>query len=201
MFTGIITNVGVVVEREMHGDLHLAIACSYPSETIEIGASIACSGVCLTVTSRVAHNGGSIFTIEASGETTAKSTLGDWKKGTRINLERSLRAGDELGGHLVSGHVDCAATILSIEPEGDSRRFRFVAPDEFSPLIATKGSIALNGTSLTVNDVDGPEFGINIISHTLTVTTWGDCEPGEKVNLEVDLLARYVARLLEERNK
>jgi riboflavin synthase len=143
--------------------------------------------------------GGCIFTVDVSNETKSKTTLGDWRPGTRVNLERSLRAGDELGGHVVSGHIDAVARIVEITPDGDSRRFTFEAPEHLALYIAPKGSVALDGISLTVNEVAGSRFGINVIPHTLTVTTWQSKKPGDRVNLEVDLIARYVARLLEYR--
>lgn len=198
MFTGIISDIGEVVDIEKRGDVRIAVACRYDPTTIALGASIACSGVCLTVIEAGrCPDGRGRFVVEASGETLAKTTAGRWRIGTRINLERSLKAGDELGGHIVSGHVDGVARIVAITPEGDSRRFRIKVPRELARLIAPKGSVALDGTSLTVNEVDGEEFGVNLIPHTLAVTTWGDAEPGGWVNVEVDMLARYVARLLE----
>ena len=196
MFTGIVTDIGKIVSVEKTGDTRVVIECRYDADDIDIGASIACSGVCLTVTDRSSTDDGLCrFGVDASAETLAKTTLGAWKEGSRINLERSLRLGDEMGGHLVSGHVDGVAEILSIAPEGDSMRFRFRAPDELAPYVARKGSVALDGTSLTVNDVEGSEFGVNIIPHTLDVTTWGLARAGSEVNIEIDLLARYVERL------
>ncbi len=201
MFTGIVTDIGRVRSLEKSGDTRLVIECKYDSSGIEIGASIACSGVCLTVVEK-AHDGEdpAWFAVDASQETLDKTTLGDWREGSRINLERSLKIGDELGGHLVSGHVDATAEILSVAPEGDSMRFRFRAPDDLAPFIAVKGSVALDGASLTVNDVDGAEFGVNIIPHTLDVTTWGLARAGTRVNIEIDLLARYVERLGQMRS-
>lgn len=198
MFTGIISDIGEVIGIEMRGDTRIAVACGYDPNTIGLGASIACSGVCLTVieAGRQADGRGR-FVVEASAETVKKTTLGRWRAGTRINLERPLRAGDEFGGHIVSGHVDGVAEIIAVAPEGDSRRFRFRMPSNLARLIAPKGSVALDGTSLTVNEVDGEEFGVNLIPHTLKVTTWGGAEPGGWVNVEVDMLARYVARLME----
>jgi riboflavin synthase len=194
VFTGIITDVGEVVER--NGGRY-AIRCAYDPETIALGASIACDGCCLTVTSVAPQGAGSTFTVDVSNETLSKTTLGGWTSGTAINLERALRAGDELGGHVVSGHVDGAARILSIAPDGDSLRVRFEVPDDLARFIAPKGSVALNGTSLTVNEASGRTFGINLIPHTLTQTTWGRKTPGDQVNLEVDVFARYVARMME----
>ena len=201
MFTGIITDVGQLDSIEQRGDTRLTISCAYDADTIDIGASIACSGICLTVVEKgTGADGRSWFSVDASQETLDRSTLGHWREGTPVNLERSLKLGDELGGHLVSGHVDGVGRIVSIEDEGDSRRFRFRAPDDLSPFIAAKGSISLDGTSLTVNDVDGSEFGVNIIPHTLEVTTWGRARTGDEVNIEIDMLARYVARLAETRS-
>ncbi|NNF77588.1 MAG: riboflavin synthase [Rhizobiales bacterium] len=197
MFTGLITDIGEVLEIRQQGDTWLKIACGYDPSTIAEGASICCSGVCLTALERVQENDGAWFSVEVSQETLDKTTLGTWQVGTRINLERSLCLGDELGGHLVSGHVDGVGAITSIEPEGASHRFRFKAPDELARFIAPKGSIALNGTSLTVNEVEGAEFGVNLIPHSLAVTTWGSAQVGDRVNMEIDMLARYVARLAE----
>ena len=200
MFTGIVTDVGEIVEAEPRAGgagTRFRIACGYAPGTIALGASIACAGVCLTATEVAERPGGSgaIFAVDASTETLARTTLGDWRVGTRINLERSLRLGDELGGHIVTGHVDGLATILSRSPEGDMARFVFRAPPRLMPLVAEKGSVALDGTSLTVNGVEDDRFAVMMIPHTLAVTTWGDRAAGESVNLEVDMLARYVARL------
>ena len=194
MFTGIITDAGEVRHIEKRGDTHIVIATNYDVGTIDIGASIACSGVCLTVVDK----GGEVnrwFAVTASSETLAKTTIGDWKPGDPVNLERPLRLGDELGGHIVVGHVDGVARIVEIAPEGESQRIIFGAPDELARFIASKGSVALDGVSLTVNEAEGARFGVNIIPHTLKVTTFGRAKLGGKVNLEVDLLARYVARL------
>lgn len=197
MFTGIITDVGEVTER--NGGQCL-IRSSYPAASIAIGASICCDGVCLTATTiKAAGSNGSIFSVDVSNETISKTTLGRWRPGVRINLERSLKAGDELGGHVVSGHVDGVARIVEVRPDGDSRRVSFEAPEHLALYIAPKGSVALDGTSLTVNEVSGTRFGVNLIPHTLTVTTWGGKKPGDEVNLEVDQFARYVARLMEFR--
>ncbi|MFW5655311.1 MAG: riboflavin synthase [Roseicyclus sp.] len=191
MFTGIITDVGRVRALEHRGDLHARIGTSYDTAGIAIGASIACDGVCLTVT----VTGEDWFDVDISAETVSKSTLGAWREGSEVNLERALRVGDELGGHIVSGHVDGVAEILSTRDEGDSTRYRFRAPESLARFIAPKGSVALDGTSLTVNEVEGAEFGVNIIPHTKAVTTWGGLKAGDRVNLEVDTMARYVARL------
>jgi len=198
MFTGIVTDVGEVVAIERRGDTRLAIACRYDPASIEIGASIACSGACLTVVETGRHaDGRGRFSVDVSAETLSKTTLGAWREGTRVNLERALRVGDELGGHLMSGHVDGGAEIVGIAEDGQSRRFRFRVPDGLARYIAPKGSVALDGTSLTVNEVEGGEFGVNLIPHTLSVTTWGERRTGDRVNVEIDTLARYVARLMD----
>ena len=198
MFTGIVTGVGRIRARQARGDVRFEIETGYDPDGIAIGASIACAGVCLTVVAKgKAPDGKGWFAVDVSAETLDKSNLGGWAAGSLVNLERSLRVGDELGGHIVSGHVDGVAEILSVMPEGDSLRFRFRAPKELSRFIAPKGSVALDGTSLTVNEVDGAEFGVNIIPHTRAVTTWGQAKAGDRVNLEVDTMARYVARLNE----
>ncbi|MBX9925098.1 MAG: riboflavin synthase [Hyphomicrobiaceae bacterium] len=196
MFTGIITDIGTVAAREGG---RFTIRSSYPPDGIAVGASICCDGVCLTATRIVAHGGGSAFDVDVSNETLSKTTLGGWQTGRPINLERSLKIGDELGGHIVSGHVDGLATIEQIRADGESLRFLFRAPPHLAPYIAPKGSVALDGTSLTVNEVAGETFGVNLIPHSLTVTTWGRKETGQPINLEVDVFARYVARLLEFR--
>jgi riboflavin synthase len=196
MFTGIVTDIGEVREaRHGNGGLTLTIATAYDTSLIMLGASVGCSGVCLTV---VAKEPG-VFTAEASAETLACSTLGDWRKGTRINLEQAMKLGDEMGGHLVLGHVDGVATIAERRPDGESVRFSFEAPAELAPYIAPKGSVAIDGVSLTVNEVGGAIFGVNIIPHTLSHTVLGDAGPGTRVNLEIDLIARYVGRLLQAR--
>lgn len=197
MFTGIITDIGEVVACDGGS---FTIRSVYPATSIAIGASIACDGVCLTATVVQADARGSRFSVDASNETRSKSTLGAWAPGRRINLERALKAGDELGGHIVSGHVDGMARIVEVRPDGDSRRFTFEAPEHLAIYIAPKGSVALDGTSLTVNEVSGTRFGVNIIPHTLTATTWSAKKPGDLVNLEVDQFARYMARLLEFRS-
>jgi riboflavin synthase len=191
MFTGIITDIGRVRSLEHRGDLHARIATGYDTSGIDIGASIACNGVCLTVT----ETGEDWFDVSISAETLSKSTLGGWAEGTAVNLERALKVGDELGGHIVSGHVDGVAEIVATRDEGESTRFTFRAPGALARFIAPKGSVALDGTSLTVNEVEGAEFGVNIIPHTKEVTTWGALKAGDRVNLEVDTMARYVARL------
>jgi riboflavin synthase len=191
MFTGIITDVGRIRSLDQRGDLHARIATAYDTAGIDIGASIACDGVCLTVTAK----GADWFDVDISAETLSKSTLGNWAEGDPVNLERALKVGDELGGHIVSGHVDGVAEIVSTRDEGESTRFTFRAPEGLARFIAPKGSVALDGTSLTVNEVEGAEFGVNIIPHTKEVTTWGRAQAGDRVNLEVDTMARYVARL------
>lgn len=194
MFTGIITDLGTVKSVEKRGDTRIEIETAYNTGAIDIGASIACSGPCLTVIEK----GPGWFAVEASAETLARTTLGGWQPGTRVNLERAMRVGEELGGHIVSGHVDGVAAILDTSPEGDSVRFSFEAPEELKKYIAPKGSVALDGVSLTVNEVDGAVFGVNVISHTRQLTTFGTLGAGDRVNIEVDMLARYVARLMED---
>jgi riboflavin synthase len=192
MFTGIVTDLGRVRRVARGAILDLVIATGWDTTEIAIGASIACSGACLTV---VAVEPGA-FAVQASEETLARTTIGDWEVGAAVNLERPLRLGDELGGHLVSGHVDGIARVIARRPEGESVRFTIAAPDELAPFIAAKGSVALDGVSLTVNEVDGASFGVNIIPHTLARTTFGAAEVGRRMNFEVDTIARYVARLL-----
>ncbi|MCG6901975.1 MAG: riboflavin synthase [Rhodobacter sp.] len=196
MFTGIITDIGEVIEVEQRGDLRARIATGFDIDSIDIGASIACDGVCLTVIA-LGHDPRGWFDVEISAETVSKTNIGrnGWAPGKRVNLERALKVGDELGGHIVSGHVDGVAELLSVTPEGDSTRILMRAPDALARFIAPKGSVALNGTSLTVNQVEGREFGVNLIPHTQSVTTWGDAAAGDAINLEIDTLARYVARL------
>lgn len=193
MFTGIISDVGVLRLREDRGDTWLRIATAYDTSSIDIGASIACDGVCLTAVAL----GDDWFEVSVSAETLSKTTLGDWHDGRRINLERALRVGDELGGHIVSGHVDGLARIIAMHPEGESMRFTFEVDNALAGFVAPKGSVALNGTSLTVNEVEGARFGVNMIPHTRDVTTWGDAAVGDMINFEVDTMARYVARLRE----
>ena len=194
MFTGIITDIGTVLDLHREGDLRARIGTSYDVGGIDIGASIACDGVCLTVVD-LGSSPQNWFDVQISGETLSCTTLGGWEKGHRINLERALRVGDELGGHIVSGHVDGLAQVIGVRPEGDSLRVTFRAPHALAGFIAPKGSVALNGTSLTVNAVDGTDFGINFIPHTQQATTWGTVAEGDAVNLEIDTMARYVARL------
>ena len=196
MFTGIVTDIGEILSVTPGGnaaDRRFVVRTQHDLAPVSLGASIACSGCCLTVVEK----GGDWFAVEVSEESLAKTHLGDWKEGRRINLELSLKLGDELGGHLVYGHVDGIGTIASMTPEGGSMRFVFEAPAEVARFVAPKGSIAIDGISLTVNEVDGNRFGVNIIPHTQEVTTLGQAKVGQRVNLEVDMLARYVARLLE----
>lgn len=192
MFTGIITDLGKIRAIEKRGDTRIEIETSYDTDDIDIGASIACSGPCLTVIEK----GRGWFAIEASAETLDKTALGDWAVGTTVNLERAMRIGDELGGHIVSGHVDAVARIVDMQPEGDSVRFTFEAPQAFAKYIAPKGSVCLDGVSLTVNEVRGNRFGVNIISHTQGETTFGSRQVGDRINMEIDTIARYVARIL-----
>ncbi len=193
MFTGIVTDMGEIVELEQRGDLRARIKTSYDTGGIDIGASIACNGVCLTAI----ELGPDWFDVEISAESVSKTNIGTWTVGARVNLERALKVGDELGGHIVSGHVDDVAEIVKIRDEGDSTRVTIKTTPALSRFIASKGSITLNGTSLTVNEVEGDEFGVNFVPHTKKVTTWGEMAEGDKVNLEVDTMARYVARLHE----
>lgn len=200
MFTGIITDVGRVAAIERWGDTRFAIATAWDTDTIDIGASISHSGVCLTVVEK--RPGG--WDVEVSAETLSKTTIGAWAVGTEVNLERSLKLGDEIGGHLVYGHVDGPGTLVELYPEGDSLRMLFAVPADLAPFIASKGSIAIDGVSLTVNEVyddasGGCRFGINIIPHTRSCTTFRTFDAGRRVNLEIDMLARYTARLLHVR--
>jgi riboflavin synthase len=193
MFTGIVTDIGVVSALEQQGDLRARIQTGYDTQGIDMGASIASDGVCLTVVGL----GDDWYDVQISAETVAMTNLADWVVGQRVNLERALKVGDELGGHIVSGHVDGVAEVVAMTDEGDSTRVTLRAPKELARFVAPKGSVALNGTSLTVNEVEGCDFGINFIPHTKEVTTWGDVAVGDKINLEIDTLARYVARLAE----
>ena len=195
MFTGIISDVGAVAARDGG---RFTIRCAYPATSFALGASIACDGACLTAIEITPEpGGGSTFTVDVSNETLAKTTLEEWRPGRHLNLERALKAGEELGGHLVAGHVDGVGRIVDMRADGQSRRFTVEAPGELARYIASKGSVALDGISLTVNEVAGDRFGINTIPHTLTHTTLGARKPGDRVNLEVDLIARYVARLID----
>ena len=194
MFTGLVTDVGELIDLDGG---HMRIRSSYAPATIEIGASIAHDGCCLTVTELETVDAGCIYGVDVGPETLDITTLGGWSVGRRINLERPLAMGAELGGHMVTGHVDGLGTLISREPDGDSERFTIEIPLELSRFVAAKGSVALNGTSLTVNEVTNTTFGICLIPHTLQVTNWNDRVAGDKINLEIDLLARYVARLNE----
>lgn len=191
MFTGIITDIGTVTARDTRGDTRFQIRTAYDTGSIAIGASIACSGVCLTVVQK----GADWFSVDVSAETLSRTTLGDWQPGAPVNLERSLKVGDELGGHIVSGHVDAVADVVDTQPEGDSLRVQVRVPAELAGFIAEKGSVTIDGASLTVNSVQSNIFGINLIPHTQNVTTLGKLKAGSRVNLEIDTLARYVARL------
>lgn len=200
MFTGIITDIGRIAGVQHKGDTRLRIGTAYDTASIDMGASIACSGVCLTVVDK----GADWFAVEVSAETLSR-TAGDWSEGTSLNLERALRVGDELGGHIVTGHVDGVGTVVEVTPEGDSTRIVIEAPAALAPYIAAKGSIALDGISLTVNEVSdlaggGVRFGINVIPHTQQMTTWGEVAPGRTVNIEIDVLARYLGRMEQLRH-
>jgi len=199
MFSGIVTALGEIVEVDEKSDdlRRLVIGCSYDPQSIAVGASIACSGICLTVVERGIRGDRPFFAVDAAAETLRLTTAGNWRRGTRINLERSLRLGDEIGGHMVSGHVDGIAEIVTRDDFLDSASLLLRVPSSLSAFVAVKGSVALDGVSLTVNKVDGDMVSVLIIPHTLQVTTLGKIEPGARVNLEVDQLARYVARLME----
>ena len=200
MFTGIVTDVGTVRKAEQRGDLRLEIATGYDLSTVELGASIACSGVCLTVVDK----GDGWFAVDVSAETVSRTAAGLWREGAQLNLERSLRLGDELGGHIVTGHVDAVGSVVGTCPEGDSTRVGIAVPAELAPMVAAKGSIALDGVSLTVNDVREAEagsahFSVNLIPHTAQHTTLGEIAQGRQLNVEVDVLARYIQRMLATR--
>lgn len=195
MFTGIITDIGIVRKLHQAGDLEVTIETAWATDDIDIGASVACSGVCLTVVSKSANS----LSFDVSHETVSRSNLGQWADGTRVNLERALKVGDELGGHIVTGHVDGLATIMSIEAAGDSKRFVFSFPEGLDAFIAEKGSVTLNGTSLTVNDIMADGFSVNLVPHTQKMTTFGDSAVGDKVNVEIDVLARYLKRMNDVR--
>jgi riboflavin synthase len=193
MFSGIITDLGEVARIDAGRDTRLVIKTRYDTATVAIGASIACSGACLTVVEK----GEGWFAADVSAETLARTTLGTWRAGSKVNLERALKLGDEFGGHIVLGHVDGVAEVVERRPEGDSLRFSFAVPASLAKAIASKGSVALDGVSLTVNEVEGARFGVNIIPHTQACTTFGTAQIGDRVNLEIDVLARYVARLMQ----
>jgi len=200
MFTGIITDVGTVQSAEQRGDLRLRIGCGYDLDTVALGASIACSGVCLTVVDK----GADWFAVDVSGETQSRTAADLWKDGARLNLERSLRVGDELGGHIVTGHVDAVVDVLEVCPEGASTRLAIQAPDSIAKYLAPKGSVALDGVSLTVNDMRDAEdgathFSVNIIPHTAEHSTLGNIAAGRQLNVEIDVLARYIDRMIADR--
>ena len=199
MFTGIVTDVGTVRSAEQRGDLRLVIATSYDTDTIDLGASISCSGACLTVVDK----GDDWFAVDVSGETISKTAAGHWREGARLNLERALRLGDELGGHIVTGHVDAVAEVADVAREGDSTRISILLPKHLAPMIAPKGSITVDGVSLTVNDLRdgaaGTQFSVNIIPHTAQHTSLGELKRGQQVNVEVDVLARYLDRMIATR--
>jgi riboflavin synthase len=190
MFTGIITDIGHVRRITGDGARRIEIETAFDTGSIAIGASIACNGPCLTVVDK----GEDWFAVDASAETLARTELGNWREGSPVNLERALKVGDELGGHIVTGHIDGVGRVVDVAPDGASRRVTIEAPEALAPYIASKGSIALNGVSLTVNEAEGTRFGVNIIPHTLVETTLGSLAPGDAVNLEIDILARYIAR-------
>ena len=200
MFTGIVTDVGTVRSAEQRGDLRLVIATAYDLDTVELGASIACSGACLTVVDK----GDDWFAVDVSGETASKTAADHWREGARLNLERSLRLGEEIGGHIVTGHVDAVGEVVGVCPEGDSRRVGIRVPCALGPMIAPKGSVALDGVSMTVNDVRDAEdssthFSVNVIPHTAAQTTLGELAAGRQLNVEVDVFARYIDRILTAR--
>lgn len=192
MFTGIISDLGRVRAISGNGDTRFELATGHDTGGMAVGSSICCSGACMTVIDK----GEGWFAVSVSAESLARTTMGEWREGTAVNLERPLRVGDELGGHIVSGHVDGVARVVSVVPEGDSLRLVLEVPEAFAPYVAAKGSVALDGVSLTVNEVEGGNFGVNIIPHTRDLTTLGGLSAGASVNLEIDMLARYVARLL-----
>ena len=202
MFTGIVTDVGIVRSAEQRGDLRLVIESGYDMDTVDLGASIACSGACLTVVDK----GEDWFAVDVSGETVSKTARDRWREGARLNLERSLRLGDELGGHIVTGHVDAVGAVVGICRDGDSKRIGISVPCALGPMIAAKGSVALDGVSMTVNDVREAEdgtthFSVNVIPHTAEHTTLGELAQGLQLNVEVDLLARYIDRMLAARSQ
>jgi len=199
MFTGIITDIGTIDALEQRDDLRVRVRTAYDVDGVDLGASIACSGVCLTVVDKGRDAAGNWFAVDVSGETLARTAQGQWTRGRRLNLERALKVGDELGGHIVTGHVDGIGEILSITPEGGSQRVEIAAPADLAPYVAGKGSIAVDGVSLTVNTVRDTEggacFGVNIIPHTAEMTSFASLEPGHAVNLEIDVIARYLGRM------
>lgn len=205
MFTGIITDIGTIEKAEQRGDLRLVIGCHYDMAGVDIGASISCSGVCLTVVDKGEREGGGWFAVDLSGETTSRTAQGQWSEGRKLNLERALKVGDELGGHIVTGHVDGVGEIVSVEEKGDSSHVVVRLPSDLAPYVAAKGSITVDGISLTVNAVEDKDgqtsFALNIIPHTAAVTTFADLSAGQPVNLEIDVLARYLKRMEDLRAK
>jgi riboflavin synthase len=201
MFTGIVTDIGTVSRVQRSGDTRVVIETGYDTAGVDLGASIACSGVCLTVVEKGVGSGGrGWFAVDASAETLARTAPGQWQEGARLNLERALKLGDELGGHIVTGHVDGVGEVLGICPEGDSRRIGIAVPPALAPFVAAKGSVTVNGVSLTVNEVsdhgaEGTHFAVNVIPHTQAATTLGDLAQGDRVNIEIDVLARYLQRM------
>jgi len=205
MFTGIVTDKGRIISVEARGDLRVTIATSYDMAGVDLGASIACSGVCLTVVDKSGSENESWFAVDVSAETQSRTAPGMWAEGRALNLERALKVGDELGGHIVTGHVDGLGEIAALDPVGDSVRLGIVAPPALAPYIAAKGSIALDGVSLTVNEVEplpdgAAAFSVNIIPHTARETGFADVKPGDSLNIEIDILARYLGRMLDARN-
>ena len=196
MFTGIISDIGTILELEQRGDLRVRIGCSYDLNSIDVGCSICCNGICLTVI-ECGNTKTTYFDVEISSETISKTNTQHWIIGTELNLERALRLGDELGGHIVSGHVDGVVKVLKIEDQGDSTKVEFEIPEPLAKFCASKGSVSLNGTSLTINEVDESSFSVNLISHTKLQTNWKLVRVNDEINLEVDTLARYVSRLKE----
>ena len=205
MFTGIISDIGTIDRVEARGDARIVVRTGYDPATIDLGASIACSGVCLTVIDKGADAAGRWFAVDVSGETISRTARGQWRAGRRLNLERAMKLGDELGGHIVTGHVDGVAEVVGIRPDGDSKRIGFRVAHEVAPFLAAKGSITVDGVSLTVNAVDdgdaGTDFAVNVIPHTQAMTTLGALEPGQAVNIEIDVLARYLKRMEHYRAK
>ncbi|MBW0143892.1 riboflavin synthase [Sphingomicrobium clamense] len=195
MFTGIITDIGTVRSAEQRGDLRLTIGCGYDMDSVDLGASIACSGACLTVVDK----GDDWFAVDLSAETVSKTAKGLWDEGAKLNLERALKVGDELGGHIVTGHVDGVGEVTKVVEDGDSMRVTIAAPAALSPYFAAKGSITLDGVSLTVNEVEGANFSVNIIPHTADHTTFAGMTAGRQLNIEIDILARYLKRMMDSR--
>jgi riboflavin synthase len=205
MFTGIVTDIGTIRAVEPRGDLRVVVQTSYDSAGIDMGASISCSGVCLTVVDKGRDDTGDWFAVDVSGETVSRTAQGQWTAGRRLNLERAMKLGDELGGHIVTGHIDGIAEVLGICPDGDSKRIGFRVTSDLAPFLAPKGSVTIDGVSLTVNEVrddaDGTHFAINVIPHTQAVTTLGDLAEGRAVNVEIDVLARYLQRMEHYRGR